>query len=290
LERRESKDASPLFLQLSGGKMKKLTYFIVIMLLLIGLAACSEDDNPTGEDVLGYKLDQFVDAAAVRNIVDAEAEETDDFRSLFAYEIVSGEDGYSPRESENAGYDLPWNLFSGGYYVPSDNHRTWFPDADLPGAFKVRDTGLFRLYRKVEVNAGLRGTKQVELMGLTTYPTENWAGGSEDAIKLSDLLQGIAVYDSVGFVAADGYTKYYQPELVNDGYYLLNSEVTTFPNFNDSLPGSAKKFKKLASVEIYGATSDMNTDIVLAPQVSANITFTVPADLSGYTSTVMVTE
>ncbi len=270
--------------------MKKLTYLGAILALLLSLVACSENDNPTDEDVLGYKLDQFISADSVRNHVDSEADATDDFRSLFAYEIVSSGDGFSPRASSFAGYDLPWNIFAGGYFVPSDDHRTWFPDANLPGAFKVRDADLFRLYRKVEVNAGVRSSKQVELKGLILYPTENWDGESEDAVKLSDLLQGIAVYDSVGFVAVDGYTKYYQPELISDGYYLLDSEVTTFPNFNDTLPGSAKKFKKLATVQIYGATTDMTADIVLAPQDKFDISFTVPENLSGFTSTVMITE
>jgi len=58
----------------------------------------------------------------------------------------------------------------------------------------------------------------------------------------------VADYDSVRFTAPDGYVKYYNPKQIHDGYYLLNSEVTTFPSFNASMPGSQKKFKKLASV------------------------------------------
>ena len=270
--------------------MKKLIYLCAMIALLLSLAACSENDNPTDEDVLGYRMDQFINADSVRNHVDSSADATDDFRSLFAYEIVSSEDGFSPRQSSYAGYDLTWDLFAGGYFVPSDDHRTWFPDAGLPGAFKVRDADLFRLYRKVEVNSGIRASKQVELKGLIQYPTENWDGESEDAVKLSDLLQGVAAYDSVGFVAVDGYTKYYQPELVSDGYYLLDSEVTTFPSFNDDLPNSVKQFRKLATVQIYGATTDMTADLVLAPQDTYDLSFTVPENLSGFTSTVMITE
>jgi hypothetical protein len=270
--------------------MKKLSYLMFVLLLLAGMTACSENDNPTDNDVLGYKLDQFISAAAVRAVVDSTADETDDFRPLFAYEIVSSVDGFSPRDSQFAGYDLPWQTFMDGYLVPSDSYRTWFPNANLPGAFKVRDAGIFRLYRKVDVNSGVRGSKLVELRSLSLYPTANWLGGTEDAVKLSDLLQGIAAYDSVMFMAYDGYSKIYTPEQVNDGYYLLNSEVTTFPTFNDGMANSLKKFKKLSSIEVYGATSDQNYDFIVAPVETANITFTVPADLSSFETTVMPTE
>lgn len=269
--------------------MKKLIYLLVILLLL-AFTACSEKDNPSEVKILGYKLDQFINPDTVRIHIDPQAEADLEYRSLFAYEIVSSTDGFSPRQSAYAGYDLPWKTFSQGYYVPNDDHRTWFPGMGLPSAFKVRNAGLFRLYRKVDVDAGNRGSKLIELRGLSTYTVDNWSGTAEDAIKLSDLLQGIAAYDSVAFVAVDGYSKNYQPEHINDGYYLLNSEVTTFPNFNSTLPGNMKKFKKLAKINVYGATSAQNFDFALAPQEKADLTFTIPSDLSGFESTEMVTE
>ena len=269
--------------------MKKLTYLTLLLALLLGLAACSEDDPPTGEDVLGYSLDQFIPADSVRVAVDPEAEPDEEFRTLFAYEIVSGVDGYSPRDSDNAGYDLPWETFAGGYFVPSDDHRTWFPSASLPGAFKVRDAGLFRLYRKVDISTGVSGSKTAELGALPTHQVANWDGGQETAIKLSDLLQGIAAYDSLALFAADGYSKTYPPELIADGYYFLGSEVTTFPTFNDDLPGSVKKFKKLARMEVYGSATAQNHTFELTPQAGADLVFNIPTDLSGYTSTVMPT-
>ncbi len=269
--------------------MKKLNYLILLFALLLGLAACSEDDPPTGEDVLGYKLDQFIDATEVRAAVDPAAEEDEDFRTLFAYEIVSEEDGYSPRDSENAGYDLPWETFAEGFFVPSDDHRTWFPTVSLPGAFKVRGAGLFRLYRKVEVSNGVSGSKMAELGALPTHQVANWEDAQETAIKLSDLLQGIVTYDSLAMFASDGYSKTYTPDLIEDGYYFLDSEVTTFPTYNADLPGSVKKFKKLARVEIYGCPTPQNHDFGLTPQNEADLTFNIPNDLSGYTSTVMPT-
>ncbi len=263
------------------------TALIICASLLLLLFACSENDDPTNTDILGYSLDQFISTTAVHDSVDAASDAGLDFRGLFSYEIVSSTDGFSPRASVNAGYDLPWSTFAQGYFVPTDNNRTWFPNSNLPGAFKVNQAGFFRLYRTVSVDNGLRGTKNVELRGLTAHNIPNWTGVDEEAIKLSDLLQGIAAYDSVQFTASDGYARTYIPEHVNDGFYLLNSEVTTFPTFNDSMSGGQKKFKKLASITVFGATSDAGHSFDLAPQNKADMIFTIPASMNGFVSTVM---
>ncbi len=269
--------------------MKKLIYSVAAILLLLGLVACSENDNPSDNPILGYSLDQFVNADTVRALVDAGAPDTLDFRGLYSYEIVSADDGFSPRSSSYAGYDLSWALFKAGYLVPSDNNRTWFPNSDLPGAFKVRNAGEFRLYRRVQVNSGAV-SKDVELRGLTLHTVANWNSADEAAIKLSDLLCGIAVYDSVRFTAADGYTKTYLPELVDAGYYLLDSEVTTFGDLNPNLPGGTKKFKKLSGFTIYGAATAPAAGFILAQPTAADISFPVPASFNGYESTEMLDE
>ncbi|MDP2173257.1 MAG: hypothetical protein Q8J62_05745 [Candidatus Cloacimonadaceae bacterium] len=261
--------------------------FLILACTVLLLAACSEKDKPTDTNIYGYKLDQFVRADTVRAHVDANAPAEQDFRSLFAYEIVSSADGFSPRASSNAGYDLPWSTFREGFLVPVDSYRTWFPTFTLPSAFKVNNTGFFRLYRKIDVDNGLHGTKMVELLGLPAYNMDNWEGVPDDAIKLADLLQGIAVYDSVMFVAADAYSKTYQPQHINDGYYFLDSEISTFPNFNAAMPNSLKKFKKLSSIVVYGATSAQNHAFPLAPQSLADLVFTVPASLEGFERTIM---
>jgi hypothetical protein len=172
-------------------------------------------------NIYGYKLNQFISQTAVRDLVDPTQADSTDFRSLFAYEIVSAdEDGWSPRLSVNAGYDLNWEFFKEGFLVPSDNRKTWFPPAlGLPGAFKVKNAGTVRLYRKVDVESW-RDSKCVELKGLQIHSVENWNGTQEDAIKLSDLLQGVSQADSIAFIAWDGYSKVYNWDQVNDGYYL----------------------------------------------------------------------
>ncbi len=270
-----------------GGKMKKTLFLLITILALLLLSACSEkDDNPTDTNIYGYSLDQFIDKAVVTDSLDATAADSLDFRNLFNYEIV-GSDGFSPRSSSYAGYDLDWNSFKAGYIVPSDGNRTWFADASLPGAFRVRNTSTLRLYRKVEVAAGAKSTKDVELKGLTAYQIPNWNSVSEAAIKLSDLVQGIAAYDSIKFVAFDGYTKYYNSAQIADGYYLLNSEVTTFPTLNGEMAGSLKKFKKLAAVEAMGATTAQTYSFALADSTNADVAFTIPASFEGFTNTAL---
>ena len=69
--------------------MKKLTYLIFIALLLFGLFACSEDDKPTEARILGYSLDQFIDANTVRAKITSDPEDTEDYRGLFNYELVA---------------------------------------------------------------------------------------------------------------------------------------------------------------------------------------------------------
>ncbi|MDZ4121102.1 MAG: hypothetical protein U1C33_01680, partial [Candidatus Cloacimonadaceae bacterium] len=158
----------------------------------------------------------------------------------------------------------------------------------LPGAFRVRDTGIFRLYRKIDVHAGSRSTVMVELMGLPIQQIQNWDGEMEAAIKLSDLVQGIASYDSLKIVCWDGYgaDKFYQPEWIAGGYYLLGSEVTIFPGIN--LPNNQRKMKKVSFIEVSGATSAQNHVFELAPNSSANLSFDLPNDLSPYIKTHLV--
>jgi hypothetical protein len=269
--------------------MKKLSIVFLALLALLVFACSEKDDNPTDTNIYGYQLDQFISKTAVRDLVDATQPDSIDYRSLFAYEIVSAdEDAWSPRQSTStgAGVDLPWATFKQGFYVPSDSKKTWFPPAlGLPGAFKVRNAGNFKLYRKVDVVSG-NVSKIAELKGLQVYSINNWDNTMEDAVKLSDLLQGIAVYDTVRFTAVDGYSRDYTPEQIADGYYLLTSEVTTFPTLNGSMTGGQKKFKKLATVEALSAAAQSFT-FPLAVHDNANISFPVPTDLSGYDRTVM---
>ncbi len=110
----------------------------------------------------------------------------------------------------------------------------------------------------------------------------------EEAIKLSDLIQGISLSDSssIRLIAIDDYYKDYTPQQIAEGYYLLDSEVTTFPALNDSLTNSQKKFKKLAKIELTNAgLQDYN--FPLTPHDKTDIAIPVPASFNGYESTIM---
>jgi len=255
------------------------------MLLALLIFACSEkDNNPTDTNIYGYSLEQFITKLTVRNLVDPTVADTTDFRALFNYEIV-GSDGWSPRQSSNAGYDLGWNIFKIGFLVPSDNRKTWFSDTSLPSAFKVKNAESVKLYRKVDVETG-RAVNSIELKGLQLHSINNWSQTPEDAIKLSDLLQGVDSLTSVRLIAIDGYTMDYTPEQIADGYYLLNSEVTTFPTFNSEMDGSQKKFKKLLRMEVLGSLSQ-TFSFSLASHDLASLSFTIPQDLTGYEATIL---
>lgn len=265
--------------------MKKFSVILIAILTLFMFACSEKDDNPTEVNVYGYKLDQFISNTVLRDLVDPSASDTLNFRDLFCYEIYAS-DGYSPRNSSNAGYDLTWNIFKEGYIVPGDDNRTWFSsELGLPGAFKVKNTVQFNLYRKVEVNSG-RSDKTIELRGLNLHTIQNWNATDEEAIKLSDLLQGISFSDSssIRLIGIDGYSKEYTLDQINEGYYLLNSEITTFPNLNDTLPGSLKKFKKIASIEVLNASAQ-EFSFGNAALAKKDIAITVPESFNGYDAT-----
>ncbi|HNX01590.1 MAG TPA: hypothetical protein PLE74_07455 [Candidatus Cloacimonadota bacterium] len=269
--------------------MRKVLLLAVSIAILFVLFGCSEKDkNPT--KVYGYQLGQFISKSAV---YDSTAHwslaDSTDMRGLYAYEIVSADSNHwSPRESSNAGYDLSWNLFKNGFYMASDvDQKSWFPNTNLPGAFKVKRVGFFRLYRKVDVIAPDGTSKMVELKGLQTYQIDNWntPATPETAIKLSDLVQGIAVYDSLHLVAVDNFTKTYTPAQINEGYYLLNSEITTFPAINNQLSGGLKKFKDLAYIEVFGASAPQTQTFTNAPHNTADMIILLPSSMNGYTAT-----
>lgn len=261
--------------------MKKLILLLLSLLLLFMLVACSEkDDDPiTPDATMGYSLDQFITKGVVNDSVDITAADSVDYRSLFAYQIV-GSDGWSPRQSSNAGYDLSWNQFKAGYLIPTDEGRTYFTDTTLPHAFRVKYAQTVQLHRKVDVIAPNHSQKMVELNGLTIETIANWDNLNESAVKLSDLLAG-ATYDSVMFSDPIGYQLVYYPNEIAQGYYLLHSEKTLFPT-SLGLSNRKNKFKRLATMTIYGASASQNHTFTLSTQ--PRVSFDFPSNLSGFQS------
>ncbi len=258
-----------------------------VLLLLLSPHAVKKTTIPTTQTLMATTR-TVVTTAITNPLIDTAATATDDFRSLFAIEIVSADaNQWSPRLSSNAGYDLAWPTFKDGYIVPSMNNRTLFPNADLPGAFKVTNTGLFRLYRKVDLLSAAKDSVMVELRGLQPHCVDNWSGAPEDAIKLSDLLATYSGYASVTLIAVDGYSRDYTPEQIADGYYLLSSEVTTFPTLNDSMTSGQKKFKKLAKLRVSSEATNVNHQYLLADKQHANLEVPVPTSFTSYEATIM---
>lgn len=96
----------------------------------------SEEIDYRGEIVTAYPLYQFVDV---------------NYPQLYVYEIMSNdEDGnWSPRIRGLE--DLTWPVIEAGYLIPSESHRTFFPDGDIPGTYNVRDSGYLNLYRVINL-------------------------------------------------------------------------------------------------------------------------------------------
>jgi hypothetical protein len=262
--------------------VKKIVFSLITIIILFALSACSEKDNPTEAKIYGYILEQFVTQEAVLQITDPTADSGTDFRALYAYEIVA-DDGWSPRQSSNAGYDLNWGTLRTGYIVPDDSRRTWFDNDYLPGAFRVKNSEALRLYRKVDVEVTAGPLYSFELGALPMHCVPNWNGENEDAIKLSDLLAAFEGYSQITLTAYDDYSMDYTTEQIQDGYYLLNSEVTTFPGFNDEMNGGQKRFKKLAKITVDGNAGEV--DFSTAAPETADLQISLPISFSGYEAT-----
>lgn len=268
--------------------MKNYLVVLVALAMMLGFTACSDKDNGTEVKILGYSLDQFVTIADAIQITNPADNENTDYRSLYAYEIVSS-DGWSPRQSVNAGYDLLWNTFKSGYLVPADNKRSWFAGDTIPGAFRVKNADKIRLYRQIGVQDTVNASVPQELGALTTYTVTNWSGEDEEAIKLSDLLQGYAGYSTVTLFAVDGYSKTYEADMIADGYYLLSSERTTFPSYNDNpdIGNSLKRFKYIATMQVNMAAKNVIGPHGNANSDKADLVIDFPQHFDAFTSTVL---
>ncbi len=101
------------------------------------------------------------------------------------------------------------------------------------------------------------------------------------------MIQGISLSDSssIRLIAIDDYYKDYTPQQTVYGYYLLDSEVTTFPALEWILLIPVV-FKKLAKIELTNAgLQDYN--FPLTPHDKTDIAIPVPASFNGYESTIM---
>lgn len=267
--------------------MKNYLYVLLCLAILFGISGCSEDDNNTEPQILGYLLEQFVDQNVIHDLTDPADDDSLDFRGLYNYEIVAA-DGYSPRNRvTTAGYDLDWLVFKTGYKVPADENSTVFLDETTPGAFEVKEASSIRLYRRIVVQDTLGNSYYKELHALPIHSVPNWDGVNEDAIKLSDMLTGVNGYTMILLESIDGFARSYTPEQIDDGYFLLDSERTTFPTFNATMTNSLKKFKYVNKMVLDIDLSASNGQYTNADSTTTDLSIQFPEHYDSYNSTVI---
>lgn len=267
--------------------LKKYLFVLLAIVLLFAISACSEKDNSTEPQILGYLLEQFVEAQAIHQITDPSSPDSLDFRGLYNYEIVAADD-YSPRDrTTTAGYDLDWAVFKTGYMVPAEQFRTRFLDGNTPGAFSVTNANRIRVYRRIVVEDSLGSGHYKELRALPIHSVENWDGIQEEAIKLSDLISDHSGFSYIMLVAADGFARGYSPEQIADGYYLLESERTTFPSFNAEMSNSLKRFKYVDRIQLNMAFGATLPQYLNADNTEADLSITLPELYDAYNATVL---
>jgi len=114
------------------------------------------------EMVTGYSLDQFIP-------IDLDNNERIDLRPLYAYEIV-GEDGFTPRMRLDQ--DLHWDLFSNGYLLPENDHRTYISSLAQHRPYNVKFAETIKLYRKIDVLKGEDEPVMFEVRGMDSLEAE----------------------------------------------------------------------------------------------------------------------
>jgi hypothetical protein len=135
----------------------------------------------------GYSLDQndFVSKNTINTSESTLDQALYDGRSLYTYESYSG--SFSPRKTSSAPYyyDLRWEEFITGYYLPTitADKPFYFPSEDIPSRFDCKNPTGIRMYRTVYVKDGytytivqVKGvaslTKDILQNGTTTYSSQ----------------------------------------------------------------------------------------------------------------------
>jgi len=254
-----------------GGNMRVISYLMVIAVLLIGLVGCDKS-NPVENkntipgiepelaenyafelyiptDLEGYEFeeieykDDMVAAYPVEQFISLDGKV--DSRGLYAYEIVA-DDGYSSRGS---GRDIKWEEFRGGYYLPSEKNRTYYPEGTTK--WSVKGAEKFNLYRAIEVIAPnhddivlyeVDAMEQIQSLHPEIYtgkviPLKNFVS-SYITKKPEDFDYKLATVDEM--------IVEFTWEQLQEGYWSVDADRAFFPNIED-----IKAIKYLVSIELY---------------------------------------
>ncbi len=273
--------------------MKKLlTIFIAVLIAMLALTACSEndDDSSTGPvEILAYNLDQFIPMDILVPLFTEEGQEDIEedgieIRGLFSINVIA-EDGWSWRSRGMR--DLKWEEFATGYLIPDNDGKIYIDAFASQGinTYNVKYAQDVDVYRTVELIKPDETEGQYQLSAMPTEQVENYDAVMEDAIKLTSFIPAeITAVDSVMFTAADGWAQTYTAEEFNGGYWLVDSQKTIFPGLD--LPGSKKKFKLLRTLKVWGQQDTVDEPFVSNYSETPDYDFQFPEDLSDYDSIV----
>jgi hypothetical protein len=163
-------------------------------------------------------------------------------RMLFAYN-QKATDGFSPRSRGVP--DLTFDVFSGGYLLPNESFRSYFPDLDV-NTYNTRNIREIELYRAITV-VKINGDEVLfEISRLPTHNVPNRDGVIEPAIKLTDLITDFVTLTperyEYEFLAVDGNPQIYEWSEMARGYFSISSDRTTFVNVPEQDMGNNRRF------------------------------------------------
>ena len=149
-----------------------------------------ENVDYNGQSVIAYSLPQFVSEDSVNSYSNITSI---DSRILYAVQTVSSDEdqNWSPRKKGY--YDLSWDDFKNGFYLPDQSQRLYFPNENILGVYNVKYAKYIRLYRKVDV---------VKDENITIFETE--AFDSEPIIYYKDDVE----YNEEGYTIKNFISKY----------------------------------------------------------------------------------
>lgn len=202
-----------------------------------------------GEETPAVKLCRFIN----KNILDEISNTNNESRRLFTYELI-GSDGFTPRKSEN---DLLWINFKDGFLLPEKSFRGYFEYFDNLGigTYNVKDLAKIKAYRTIIVVKadGEEVFFQLKSNSITKTEILNYHDELENAIALKSFITDYITKTPQNYIyrfeAVDAYTMDYEWSLIEAGYWLINTERTSFPNIED-LPNNQRRFRNLMKISL----------------------------------------
>jgi hypothetical protein len=182
----------------------------------------------TPQTVNAISLDQFIDKSITDAYIGDGRNET---RRLFAYHIVSGEDGRTPRASSLR--DLFWDEFAAGYLVPSDRFRPYFAgyrEQSKAGYF-INFVGEIELFRTMIVVNPTGGEILFYVNTLPVVKAENFAGELVDAIQLTEFVTTFItkepeLYTYVIYAADNAFSSIFTWSDMENGHLIIDEDRT----------------------------------------------------------------